>query len=176
MLQGYRVHPQNPAFAERLAAYYLARDDSESAREILEESIDRFSRSTDIRQALLMLVQLFRQTGDSDVALQTLKESIRKFPNDILLKAQLLNFTQVNQNQEEVFQIIEEIKKTEGIEGTRWRYEQARAWLHAGDVSGKQVQIVELLNDILKKNPYDGHAALLLGRTYEIQTNGLWHY
>jgi tetratricopeptide (TPR) repeat protein len=167
MLEGYLAYPQNQVFTDRLVAHYLEREDHGQARSILEESIERFSDPAESRNMSLMLVQLYYRTGDSAAALQTLQSAIEKFPKDVALKAQLLNFTQINEKPEDVARLIKEIKEQEGAEGVRWRYEQARAWFHSGDLAVKKAEIVELLNDILKKNPYDVHAALLLGRVYE---------
>ena len=112
-----------------LAGLYNSDEDREACEQLLGTALDRFERPADRRVLTLLLADLYRSWEDTDKSQQLLTRAAAEMPDDITVRRRLLSLPQVAENVAVAQPIIDQIKETEGEDGWRWRYEQARLWL-----------------------------------------------
>ncbi|MCH9022254.1 MAG: tetratricopeptide repeat protein, partial [Planctomycetes bacterium] len=162
-----RAFPNTSVFDIMLAQLYDQRDDRRQCEKVLNEAIQNTPNPRDKRQLSLGLARYYIQWDESEQAVQLLHTLEDDFPDDISIKSQMLEMTQVASDEKQAQKIVDTIKKIEGPDGMRWRYEQAKLWFNHAHFQNYQSRIIDLLKKITTENPRDRKANRLLTQTYE---------
>jgi len=115
----------------------------------------------------LLLARLYLHWDRPQERYQFLNTLAKQLPEDILIKRELLNCSQIKDRPQQAQKIIDEIKTIEGQQGWQWRLEQAKLWTTSENFNDKFTQITSLLKENLTANPDDNNSRTLLAAVYE---------
>ncbi len=160
--------PQDVEPAQLLAFLLDEQGNVDESERVLKEAIARIERPASRRELALQLMRFYTLNWDrSERAYPLLSELAEELPEDIPIRAGLLQCESVIKDAKKAQGLVDEIKLLEGEAGSRWRYEQARLWYNSEDFAKLQSQCISLLQENLLANPDDLASRVLLASTYE---------
>lgn len=139
----------------------------EQNESILVQALGRIENPQSKRQLTLMLADVYEHTNDIEKERLFLTDMINKLPEDIPLRIKLIDLYLKNKEYVKAQDIIEKIKKIEGIDGRQWKYQQARLWINDKFFETQYQQIKSLLKQNITDNSYDIASQMLLASAYE---------
>ncbi len=158
-------YPGDPA-AVLVLAEVLTRDgDDAAAVKAIENGIDRADKEGR-RDLQIALATFYRSHGDAARAEKVLTAVTREYPQDVTSRIMLLRVIGTG-DPAKAQELIDEVKRIEGKQGTRWRYYQAMLWLSGDQWRSHAVEITNLLNANIEADPHDLASMILLGTAQE---------
>lgn len=154
-----------------LSLVLVQQADTDSAVRLLQNYIEKVDQSRQKMTAAMDLADIYASSGQRDKAYQLLMEQLKENPSSIQLLRKLLDL-ELNVEKVETLQSwIDQIKQIEGQQGRQWRYEQARLWFTRFEKKKYYVQIIDMLNEVLRMYPNDKQSLLLQAAAHEASAN-----
>ena len=160
-----RQYPDAVAAIEQLSDLLARTGDTAGSIAVVQEGI-RNTRAQGQKELQNVLVRLYVRSGDSLKARELLEATIDADKQDITSRVLLIGMTEIKEKAR-IQRMVDEIRKIEGQEGFRWKYQQARLWLFSDDWRSRLTETVDLLRSNLKADPRDIDSQLLLGAAEE---------
>lgn len=139
----------------------------DKAMATLDDFIARTDQLREKLEAAMGKIDIQILTGNREQAYEALKTLAQENPDQISILRKLLDMGMATEKPETLQQWIDQIKQSEGQQGRQWRYEQARLWFERFEKEKYYVQIVDILNEVLRSYPEDRQSSLLLGATHD---------
>ncbi|MCD6405244.1 MAG: tetratricopeptide repeat protein, partial [Planctomycetes bacterium] len=158
-------YPGEPAAVLVLADVLTRNGEAAAAAAAIEKGIDRADKKGR-RDLQIALATFHRRHGDVDRAEEVLTTVTREYPEDITSRLMLLRVIGTG-DPARAQELIDEVKRIEGEQGSRWRYYQAMLWLSGGQWRSREVEITDLLNANIEADPRDLASMILLGTAQE---------
>ena len=159
--------PESLSLIKRLAALLVDGGNFSECESMLAEAMGRTKQQEAQRALCILLAQVYAQGGETGKAYELLTSTAEAMPDDIVVRRQLIKYCEMPDKNEQLQELIDEIKAIEGEQGWQWRYEQARVWFERDSFANRYPEIVGLLRENLSANPDDVNSRKLLAATYE---------
>ncbi len=162
-------HPESASAVSMLINNLMQREEYEAAEKLVNDFLKQELTPIQGKRFARILLTIYDRKGDQVQSEQLIQDLQERYPRDLRVRTILLNDYLQRKEFAAAQGVVDEIKKLEGEDGWRWRYEQARLWWLSPQLDEKYNQAITLLQENTRSYPEETTSQILLALIHEKQ-------